>query len=89
MSDYINMRRQHLLRVEAVNSATTEADHRRRDVELCAWRAGVSDALGWDDADRGMLLMEADRYYLNQPEHADRPMCGGVWMDWTPAEVTP
>ena len=44
-------------------------------------------ALGWDDAQRGRLIMEGDWHYLDGPE-GHRPMCGGIWLDWTPREVS-
>ena len=82
----------HAALLDAVNHATTAEDRRTREIELRAWRRGFADACGYDDAEMGSMLIDADWYYLNQPEHAHRPMCGGVWLDWEPAavgEVTP
>ena len=76
----------HMACVRAVNTAPNEAIHRSAEDYLIAWRDGVAEALAWDDADRGAFLMAADNHYLDQPEHAERPMCGGVWLDWTPTE---
>ena len=71
----------HIARVIAVNEATTEAEHTRLDRELHAFRDGMRAAGGRPD------LMGCDWYYLEQD--IDRPMCCGVWLDWTPADVAP
>lgn len=78
----------HKKRLDAVNLAATEEAHTRAERELRAWRDGVAVALGWDAAGGGMLLMDGDLHYLDMdnPESQDRPMCGGVWLDWTPTE---
>lgn len=74
----------HIELVEAVNTSATNAEHFRRDACLRAWRDGLGLGLGWSDYERGLLVMEADNHYLSQG--IDRPMCGGVWLDWTPRE---
>jgi hypothetical protein len=66
----------HIELVRAVNEATTEEGHRIRETMLQGWRKGVTDAGGCVD------LCAADSYYLDQG--IDRPMCCGVWLDWTP-----
>lgn len=68
----------HIARVIAVNEATTVAEHTRLDRELRAFRDGMR-AAGVEPK-----LMACDWYYLDQG--IDRPMCCGVWLDWTPAD---
>ena len=87
MSFSLDERHHQLL--DAVNHATTEAEHERAMNYLRAWRDGVWLARGWDAARQGRMICDGDRYYFDGPDD-DRPMCGGVWLDWTPAPlVTP
>lgn len=68
---YINL-------VVAVNDAQTAKDHRENDCMRQGFLACLTLIRGQVSA--GQLLMEADRHYLNQG--IERPMCGGVWLDW-------
>jgi len=69
----------HILRIELVNRSTTEAEHSTRERDLRNWRAGV------EDAGSKLDLCAADWYYLDQG--IDRPMCYGVWLDWSEANA--
>jgi len=69
--------------VAAVNDARTREQHAVSYAFLHAWRAGVACALDWGSADQGRMLMDADWLYIEQD--VERPMCGGVWLDWEPA----
>jgi len=70
--------------VRACNEAATEDGHRHANEYAHAWLDGVAFALRMDDADVGRILMAADTHYIDQG--IDRPMCGGVWIDWKPKE---
>lgn len=76
--------------LDAVNSATTQRAHNEALVYLYAWRDGVADALGWDDAARGRMIIAGDWHYLEPRGPVDglHPMCGGVWLDWAPAAAS-
>jgi hypothetical protein len=69
----------HIARVEAVNNATTEVEHRLREAELRAFRDGMRAAGVEPD------LMGCDWHYIEQG--VERPMCCGVWLDWTPTDA--
>ena len=82
----MSTRDRHIELVVAVNNAATEKDHRRAEDYLRAWRDGVTAALGWGPSERGQLLTDADLHYINQDPTKDWCMCGGVWLDWEPAD---
>ena len=71
----------HIRLVGQVNKSTTEADHAKRYRELRIWREGV------EDAGRKLDLMACDRHYIDKG--IDRPMCCGVWLDWSPLTDMP
>ena len=76
----------HLAMVERANAATTREEHEIRSRELSAWRAGVRAVfVDYNGGDSGIgdMIMDADWHYLNQG--IDRPMCGGLWLDWEPS----
>jgi hypothetical protein len=75
----MTLHEKHIERIDLVNSAPTLEDHRESLAELRAWRDGVADA--------GVRLdfIAADLHYIDQG--IDRPMCCGVFNDWT--EATP
>lgn len=78
LSGLSDTEQKHIARVHAVNMAQTADEHRLREHELRAWRDGVY-ATG-----RAPDLCACDMYYI---EHGiDRPMCAGVWLDWSPPE---
>lgn len=67
--------------VDAINGSKTRDIHSRNE----AFRQGFFEGLkccGWSDADVGRLIMDADMHQMNNG--IDRPMCGGVWLDWEP-----
>jgi hypothetical protein len=66
----------HISHVQAVNKAKTVEEHASLDLYLSAWVTGVRDAGGV------ISHISADMFYLDQG--IDRPMCGGIWLDWTP-----
>lgn len=69
---------EHIRLVEAVNNAKTQAEHDRADMHLHGWREGVR-ACGYQ-----LDMCAADWRYMNADENNDRPMCCGVWLDWSP-----
>ena len=72
----MNLYSEHIRLVEAVNNATTQAEHDRADIHLRGWRDGVAAAGGhWSGID-------ADLHYINQGDERDR--CCGVLCDWKP-----
>jgi len=66
----------------AVNNAKTEREHREAELRLNGYLDAIRDGFG--SAVSGRMIMECDMYYLNQG--IDRPMCGGVFLDWKPTE---
>ena len=75
----MTLHEKHIQRIDLVNTALTLEAHLEYLAELNAWRDGVTDA--------GVRLdfTAADLYYIDQG--IDRPMCCGVFNDWT--EATP
>lgn len=71
----MTLHEKHMHRVELVNRSKTGAEHSARELELRAWRQGV------EDAGLRINLCAADNFYLDQG--IDRPMCCGVWLDWS------
>jgi hypothetical protein len=71
--------KRHVELVEAVNAATTEDARRAAEAHLQGFREAVAALTGIHP---GSLIMEADMHYINAG--VDRPMCGGVFLDWTP-----
>ena len=71
----------HIEMVRAVNEAKTGYENSRARWILYGFREAVTTILG--GVRSGELVIDADLYYLNQG--IDRPMCGGVWLDWKPA----
>lgn len=74
-----HLERAYVRRVVAINSATSREDHDRLEREHAAWKQGVHDA------GREVPVLSGDYYYIDH--NIDRPMCCGVWLDWTPATV--
>lgn len=72
-----------LRRLIAVNDETkTEAEHKRLELELYAWKEGVHDATGY--------RFNGDYYYIDKidaGEMEERPMCCGVFLDWEHKEI--
>lgn len=68
----------HIELVEAVNNAKTEREHENAENVLRGFRI----AIGYTDQSPGRQLIDCDLHYINQG--IDRPMCCGVWLDWTP-----
>lgn len=66
----------HLELIRAVNEATTHDERQRALWYLDGWREGRRSA------GRPVDLMEGDLYYIEAG--IERPMCCGVWLDWTP-----
>jgi hypothetical protein len=75
----MTLHEKHIIRIDLVNNAPTREVHTVFWRELNAWREGVADA--------GVRLdyIAADLHYIDQG--IDRPMCCGVFNDWT--EATP
>ena len=68
----------YILHVEAVNNSKTVEEHSLNSLYLTAWMNGVQD-LGVK-----LSICDADNFYFNKG--IDRPMCGGIWLDWTPSK---
>jgi len=68
---------QHIRLVRAVNEAPDAVSHQQADHYLTGWRDGVRAA--------GIVLdlLGMDLHYMNAG--VNRPMCCGIWLDWTPA----
>ncbi len=66
----------HLELVRAVNDSRTERQHERAGSYL----DGFCEALRRIGVETGEMIMAADLYYIDQG--IDRPMCGGVFLDW-------
>jgi hypothetical protein len=75
----MTLHEKHMHRIELVNRSTTEQEHSTRERDLRNWQAGVEDA-GFK-----LDLCAADWHYLEQG--IDRPMCCGVWLDWSEANA--
>jgi hypothetical protein len=73
----------HSALVQAVNGSTTEITRLAATNYLQGFRECVRVMTGGDGT-LGCLIIEADLHYINQG--MDRPMCGGVWLDWKPSE---
>lgn len=73
---------QHITLVHRVNMATTDHEHRLLCAELNGFRAGARAAGVTPD------LIACDLYYINHGHPDSRPMCCGVWLDWTAKETT-
>jgi len=69
----------HIELIEAVNNSLTQAEHDAAEQRLNGFR----DALERMNP-RPLHFIECDQHYLAQG--IDRPMCCGVWLDWTPSE---
>lgn len=72
----------YIKRVEAINSAKTQHEHDYLSARLGGWLDGVDDA--GSHVRTGSLCMAADNFYMDQG--IDRPMCGGIFLDWKPEE---
>lgn len=68
----------HFEMVDAVNEATTEAEHMAAIHRLAGWREAAEHfGRGWSGVDADLHSME--KY------GADTPMCCGVLINWKPA----
>jgi hypothetical protein len=72
------MHKKHIELVEAVNHASTQAEHDRAEAVLEGYRLALEELHG-----PGVGLMDCDRHYMTLG--IDRPMCCGVFLDWKPA----
>lgn len=67
--------------VQEINDSATAQHWNRGNDQLLGLKRCL-EAMGWDSGDIGQLIMDADAHYLAQG--IDRPMCGGVFLDWEP-----
>lgn len=65
---------EHIRLVEAVNQSKTTEEHMKNSLKLEDFRDAYRD-----DPEFGRMLMDCDRYYLDQG--IDRPMCCGVFLE--------
>ena len=68
--------KRHIELVEMVNSADSEYQHQRQETYLHGFR----EALRLMNVNQ---IMDCDYHYMDKG--IDRPMCGGVFLDWKPA----
>jgi hypothetical protein len=68
----------HIHLLTDVNNANTEDEHRAAEIRLDGFRIAL-------EAQNINQLIECDMYYINQ--NIDRPMCCGVFLDWTPTQI--
>lgn len=64
---------------EQINNAKTLLEHQMLQSKLDGFYRGL-EAAGRGDVCIGSLIMDCDRYYMDKG--IDRPMCGGVFLDW-------
>lgn len=62
--------------LEEVNNAKTRSEHHEYECKIIGFLE-CSRALGFTG-----LSTIGDLHYLTQG--VDRPMCGGIWLDWEP-----
>ena len=74
----MSIHKQHIKLIRSVNESKTIEEHKERLIYLNGWIDGIT-ACG-----HALNIMECDNYYLEQG--IDRPMCCGVWLDWSPSE---
>ena len=75
-----NLRQRYCELVDKVNSSKTRSEH-------CEWQLrlnGFLDGATACGSNIGHLIMHADEVQMSRG--VDRDMCGGVWLDWEPAE---
>jgi hypothetical protein len=80
----VTWRERHIQLVEAVNAAKTAEEHRLVDARREGFLEAIRAVFG--EVASGEALMDADWHYMGLG--IDRPMCGGVFLDWSP-EVRP
>jgi hypothetical protein len=71
----------HLSLVDAVNDATTEAEHEMAEAMLRGFRVGL------EFCGVAVNYIGADLHTM-QRFGSDQPMCAGVLLDWKPKEPT-
>jgi len=79
----MNCKERYLVIVKDVNECTTELSHTISD----SYRDGFIEAcrIAFGNTYAGGIIMAGDEMYFDT-EHKDRPMCGGVWLDWKPTK---
>lgn len=78
----MNVYEKYIEQVEAINAAKTQHEHDWRSHWLDGWLRGFEAA----GEHIGRLIIAGDRHYLDQG--IDRPMCGGVFLDWKPSPAS-
>ena len=81
---YTHILTEYLKLVQEINDARTVAEHMAANFQLSGLKRCLK-AMGWNDGDIGSLIVDGDSHFLAQG--VDRPMCGGVFLDWEPAEM--
>lgn len=81
---YTHILTEYLKLVQEINDARTVAEHMDANSQLIGLKRCLT-AMGWKAGDIGNLIMDGDSYFL--AHGVDRPMCGGVFLDWEPAEM--
>jgi hypothetical protein len=82
---YSHILAEYLRIVQVINDSKAVSEHISGHDQLIGLKRCLT-AMGWSDADIGNLIMDGDRHYLSIG--IDRPMVGGVFLDWQPAEET-
>lgn len=74
MKTYKTIHEKHIEMIDAVNNSTTQEEHKKNIYILDGWRKGVNDC------GKSLSLISCDHHYIDLD--INRPMCGGVWIDW-------
>lgn len=74
--NFERMRMAYIELLEKANNAETYDEHREYENKITGF-LDCSRAVGFTG-----LLSIGDMHYINQG--IDRPMCGGLWLDWEP-----
>ena len=73
-----NVRQRYCALVDMANNSKTRSEHYEWKLRLNGFLDGVT-AFG---GNTGHLIMHGDEVQMSRG--VDRPMCGGLWLDWEP-----
>ena len=76
-----NLRQRYCDLVDKCNNSKTRLEHDEWNVLLNGFLDGVT---AFSAVAVGYLLMHGDEVQMGRG--VDRPMCGGLWLDWEPQE---
>ena len=75
-----NVRQRYCALVDNANNSKTRSEHYEWKLRLNGFLEGVTACGG----NTGHLIMHGDEVQMGRG--VDRPMCGGLWLDWEPQE---